>query len=220
MSLQLKSQLNIFVGRETYYNENIKLLASEHSKIQFGSYCAIGPNLKIITVNHDWNYPCIQGTFYRRMFGTRHPGELNKAPTRERTKGNVVIGNDVWLGDDVTILSGVTIGDGCCIGTKSVVSKSLPPYSICGGIPCKVIKYRYSSEIIDYLLELKWWEWSEEKIKQNEHFFNTNLNEFSLNDLKKMFSNLSAETLTNAESRIKKKKSLISAWYNKKKKVK
>jgi acetyltransferase-like isoleucine patch superfamily enzyme len=73
------------------------------------------------------------------------------------SKGNVMIGNDVWIGFGATILSGVTIGDGAVVAAKSLVVKDVPPYAIVGGSPAKVIKY----------LELKWWEWSENKIKRN-----------------------------------------------------
>lgn len=183
MSL-LKSGENITVGRDTYYNGDIKLVASKNSRISIGSYCAIGSNLKIITLNHDYNYPAIQGKFYKKYFGSLHPGEKNIVPTIQRTKGNVDIGSDVWIGDDVTILSGVKIGNGCCIGTRSVVTKDLPPYSICGGIPCVPLKYRYNDKIIEQLQEIKWWEWSDEKIKKNEFFFNLNINNIKNNNIK------------------------------------
>jgi len=187
MSL-LKGSENIIVGKYSYYNGEIKLVSSPHSKIYIGNYCAIGNNLKIITLNHDYNYPSLLGKFYNIHFNSKHPGELNILPTKERTKGDVHIGHDVWIGDDVTILSGVKIGNGCCIGTKSVITKDLPDYSICGGIPCKLIKYRYSKDIINYLLEIKWWDWSIDKIKNNEKFFRTNLNKIDINQLKKMIN--------------------------------
>ena len=72
-------------------------------------------------------------------------------------------------------MSGVKIGHGCVIGLGSVVTKNLEPYSICAGIPCKKIKNRYSNDIIEYLLKIEWWNWSEDKIKKNEEFFYTSL---------------------------------------------
>ncbi len=182
MSL-LKSSDNINVGEHTYYNGDIKLVASGKSKINIGKYCSIGSNLKIITLNHDYNYPSLQGKFYKNNFNDRHPGETNIIPTKERTKGHVYIGNDVWLGDDVTILSGIKIGDGCCIGTKSLITKDMPPYTICGGIPCRIIKNRYPEKIKQFLLKIKWWNWSSEKIKLNKKFFFTNLNSINPDDL-------------------------------------
>jgi acetyltransferase-like isoleucine patch superfamily enzyme len=145
------------IGEHTLFAGEKRIVSSPYSKVIIGDYCAIAPNIKIMTLNHDYNFPAVQGTFYKKMFNRHHPGEIERPPTAERTKGNVVIGNDVWIAEDVVILSGVTIGDGCCIGARSVVSKDLPPYSICVGTPCKPVKKRYSQEIIDFLVDLQWW---------------------------------------------------------------
>ena len=166
----------IVIGKGTKINGHKNFVASKDSKIIIGKYCAIANGCKIITLNHDYNFPAIQGTFYNNHFNKKHPGEIKNPPNTERTKGDVIIGNDVWIGEDVFISSGIKIGDGCCIGAKSVVSRDLPPYSICVGIPCKPVKKRYNQVIIDFLLNLKWWDWDENKIKINEKFFYTNLN--------------------------------------------
>ena len=79
-------------------------------------------------------------------------------------KGNTIVGNDVWIGYNVTILPGITIGDGAIIAANTTVTKDVPPYSIAGGNPSKVIKKRFSDEKIETLLELKWWDWNIEKI--------------------------------------------------------
>lgn len=79
-------------------------------------------------------------------------------------KGDIVIGNDVWIGYEAVILSGVTIGDGAIIGARAVVTKDVPPYTIVGGVPAKPIRKRFSDEDIARLLELKWWDWPVEKI--------------------------------------------------------
>lgn len=81
-------------------------------------------------------------------------------------KRDVTIGNDVWIGVNVTIMSGVKIGDGCVILTNSIVSTDIEPYSIVGGNPATLINYRYSKEQIDHLLNIKWWNWSDEKLNQ------------------------------------------------------
>lgn len=175
---------NIKIEKSTIFNGNKKLSASNESKIIIGKYCAIANNCKIITLNHDYNFPAVQGVFHKNYFNEKHPGEINKPPTKERTKGNVIIGNDVWIGEDVFISSGVTIGDGCCIGAKSVVTKNLPPYSICVGSPCKPVKKRYNDQTINFLLKIKWWNWSDDKIKKNKKFFYTNLNKIkNINDI-------------------------------------
>ena len=82
-------------------------------------------------------------------------------------KGNIIIGNDVWIGYEAVILSGVTIGDGAIIGTHAVVTKDVPPYTIVGGVPAKPIRKRFNDKTIARLLELKWWDWPEERIKAN-----------------------------------------------------
>ena len=81
----------------------------------------------------------------------------------------MIIGNDVWIGADSVILSGVTgvaIEDGAVVGTRSVVVQDLPPYAIAFGNPSKSLRYRFSQEIINELLELAWWDWSDEKIRE------------------------------------------------------
>jgi acetyltransferase-like isoleucine patch superfamily enzyme len=166
----------IQIGRNTIFAGKKRLVASKDSKIQIGNYCAIANDCNIITLNHDYNFPAIQGTLYKNIFNNSHPGEIKNPPNKVRTKGDVIIGNDVWIGEDVLILSGVTIGDGCCIGAKSVVTKDLPAYSICVGSPCKPVKKRYNQDIIKFLLDIKWWNWDSSKIKRNKKFFYTNLN--------------------------------------------
>jgi len=83
------------------------------------------------------------------------------------TKGNTVVGNDVWIGYDATIMPGVKIGHGSIIATKSVVTKDVEPYSIVGGNPAKLIRKRFSEEKIEELLAMAWWDWSLEKITEN-----------------------------------------------------
>lgn len=82
-------------------------------------------------------------------------------------KGDIVIGNDVWIGYEAVVMAGVTIGDGAVIGTRAVVTKDVPAYTIVGGIPAKTIRKRFPEETIDALLALKWWDWPEEKIAEN-----------------------------------------------------
>ena len=79
-------------------------------------------------------------------------------------KGDIVIGSDVWIGYEAVILAGVTIGDGAIIGTKAVVTKDVPPYTIVGGVPARMIRKRFSDEDVKTLQEMKWWDWPVEKI--------------------------------------------------------
>ncbi len=82
-------------------------------------------------------------------------------------KGDIVVGNDVWIGYEAVILSGVTIGDGAVIGARAVVTKDVPPYTIVGGVPAKPIKKRFSEENIKKLQSICWWDWPKEKIAEN-----------------------------------------------------
>jgi virginiamycin A acetyltransferase len=92
--------------------------------------------------------------------------------------GNVIIGNDVWIGANVTIMSGVTIGDGVVIANNSHVVKDVEPYSLIGGNPAKLIKYRFTPEQIEKLLKIKWWYWDDEKINTFTPLLCNNIDEF------------------------------------------
>ncbi len=82
-------------------------------------------------------------------------------------KGDIVIGNDVWIGYEAVVMPGVHIGDGAIIGTRAVVTRDVPPYGIVGGVPARIIKYRFDEPTIQMLLKIKWWDWDIHKIKTN-----------------------------------------------------
>lgn len=177
------SNENLKVGRYSFYNKNFKIKGNE--KVEIGSFCSFGENITIVTENHDTNYPATQGFIYRLLMNQDHPAEIAEIKTPERSKGPIIIGNDVWIGDNVFIMSGVTIGDGACIAASSVVTRDVEPYSIYGGIPAKKLKNRFSDEVINLLSEIRWWYWSDRKVSRNKEFFNLNLNELDLDLIKK-----------------------------------
>ena len=82
-------------------------------------------------------------------------------------KGDIIVGNDVWIGFEAVILSGVTIGDGAVIGSRAVVTRDVPPYTVVGGVPARAIHRRFDEQTIETLLQLKWWDWPEERIREN-----------------------------------------------------
>lgn len=82
-------------------------------------------------------------------------------------KGDIVVGNDVWIGYEAVILAGVTIGDGAIIGARAVVTRDVPPYTIVGGVPAKPIRRRFPDETVTRLLDIRWWDWPVEKIRRN-----------------------------------------------------
>ncbi len=146
------------------------------TSLNIGNFCSIGANVHVYlggVHRYDWvtTYPF--GRVNSDVFTTFN-GEGQ--PT---TKGDINIGNDVWIADNVVIMSGVTIGDGAVIANNSHVFKDVEPYSIIGGNPSKLIKYRFSPGQIEKLLEIKWWYWDDEKInKFTPLLCNTNIDEF------------------------------------------
>jgi len=154
----------MIVGKYTYGHNHIKTLTwGEGSKLYIGSFCSIASNINIyLGGNHrvDWvtTYPFghTNKNIFNKFNGAGHP----------KTNGDVIIGNDVWIGSNTTIMSGIKIGDGSVIANNSHVVKDVEPYSIVGGNPAKLIKYRFDKEIIDKLLELKWWELDDETINE------------------------------------------------------
>tara|TARA_B110000208_G_scaffold873_1_gene1084 strand:+ start:2487 stop:3032 length:546 start_codon:yes stop_codon:yes gene_type:complete len=177
---------NVIIGKNTNFAGSKNLSANKNAKIIIKKYCAIADGISIFTVNHDPHYPAIQGIFYKDYFNSKHPGELKYPPSKERTKGNVIIGNNVWIGRNVFIGSGVTIGDGAIIGANSVVTKNIPSYHMACGNPCVIKKKIFDDDKIKFLLDLKWWDWDENKIKKNKNFFFINLTTTCIDDLKKI----------------------------------
>jgi virginiamycin A acetyltransferase len=99
--------------------------------------------------------------------------------------GPVTIGNDVWIACRACILRGVTVGDGAVVGAGAVVTKDVPPYTIVGGVPAKPIRLRFPKEIVRQLLEIRWWDWPDDKIARNGRFFSADLTKYrgNLSDL-------------------------------------
>jgi acetyltransferase-like isoleucine patch superfamily enzyme len=138
------------------------LICAGEAKLRIGKFCSISSGVTIfLGAEHrtDWisTYPFSYGEFpwWRAQAIRGHP----------RTKGDVTIGNDVWIGYKAMILSGVTVGDGACIGAMSVVAQDVRPYAVVAGNPPRVIRYRFMDDDIRFLLELKWWDWSDDLIR-------------------------------------------------------
>lgn len=128
-----------------------------------GSFCNISNDNVTIAGNHPTSLVSTNTFLYRKNVGF-----LNK--DRDISKlaqvRPIIIGNDVWIGANVILLPGITIGDGAIIAAGAVVSRDVPAYSIVGGVPAKVIKYRFEPDIVEKLLESKWWDWSDDRIKK------------------------------------------------------
>ena len=137
--------------------------------IIIGAFCSIGPNTKILGThvykNRISTHPFLEFSEHGN-YSTLNPTEEYQA-----LNGITRIGNDVWIGSDVSIKPGITIGNGAIIGANSVVSKDVPSYAIVGGVPAQLIKYRYEEEKVTILNKVKWWNWSDLKIKNNINLF-------------------------------------------------
>jgi acetyltransferase-like isoleucine patch superfamily enzyme len=121
-----------------------------------GKYTIVARNCEIGVANHPSDWLAVQGNF--KAYFANHPAMSMSTNYPFVAHGNTKIGNDVWLGAGATVVSGVTIGDGAIIAAGAVVVSDVPPYTVYGGIPAKFIRNRFDQEIIDELIELKWWD--------------------------------------------------------------
>jgi virginiamycin A acetyltransferase len=174
---------NIEVGDFTYYDdfENVKNFEKNvryhfdftGDKLKIGKFCMIASDVSFIMngANHlmegisSYPFAVFGGNWSGAMEGKAYPN-----------RGDIIVGNDVWLGYKSVVMSGVTIGDGAIIGAYSVVTKDVPPYAIVGGNPAKIIRKRFSDSDIERLLKLAWWHWDFDKISRNvQHLTGNNL---------------------------------------------
>lgn len=169
---------SIQVGDFTFYNDYVNdprdfqknnvlyHYPINHDHLIIGKFCSIGCNAKFMFTSGNHAMKSLSTYPFPLMFD-----EWDRDPKRVvdswDNKGDIVIGNDVWIGYDAVIMQGVTIGDGAIIGTRAVVTKDVPPYSIVGGVPAKVIKKRFDDQTIETLLTIKWWDWPKDRIQTN-----------------------------------------------------
>lgn len=135
-----------------------------NDRLIIGKFCSIACGAKFIfnCANHTLKS---LSTYTFPLFFEEWDLPKSEVTTAWDNKGDIVIGNDVWIGYDAVIMAGVTIGDGAIIGTRAVVTKDVEPYSIVGGVPAKEIRKRFSPEVIKKLMEIQWWNWPIEKIR-------------------------------------------------------
>lgn len=169
---------NIKIGDYTIYNDFVRdprdfqknnvlyYYPVNHDKLVIGKFCSIACGAKFIFTSANHTLKSLSTYPFPIFFEEWGFDSVNITEAWDK-KGDIVIGNDVWIGYETVILSGVTVGDGAIIGTRAVVTKDVPPYTIVGGIPARCIRRRFDEETVTKLRELKWWEWSDEKIKEN-----------------------------------------------------
>jgi len=151
------------IGRDSYIEEVIVDNVLDKSlvySVQVGRYSAIAHDVTfVVDMNHDYKKVCqgrISGVDYQR-------------PKFTKRKGHIHIMNDCWIGEHATILSGVTIGNGAVVSAEAVVTKDVPAYAVVAGNPAKIIGYRFNQDQIDKLSLIRWWNWTEEKVRACAH---------------------------------------------------
>lgn len=165
---------NIFVGDYSYchsekdaekFEENVLYnYIYNTDKLVIGKFCSIASGAKFLMNSGNHRVDAFT-TYPFPIFGQGWDDEIPEADYWEQ-RGDIVVGNDVWIGFEALIMAGVTIGDGAIIGARSVVTKDVPPYTIVAGSPARVIKQRFPDEVVEKLLMLRWWDWEIEKVTE------------------------------------------------------
>jgi acetyltransferase-like isoleucine patch superfamily enzyme len=163
---------NSEIGYMTYVGDNCKL-----PSIKIGKYCSLADHIELILGNHPTSvfvstYPAfyLNTPFFGKVYTDKKLFEDYSYADNDN-KWLVTIGNDVWVGKGAKIKNGVRIGDGAIIASYAVVVKDVPPYAIVGGVPAKVIRYRFEPDEIDWLLNFKWWDKDDTWIEKHAQYF-------------------------------------------------
>lgn len=169
---------NIEVGAYTIYNDFVhdprdfeKNNVLYHypvngDRLKIGKFCSVACGAKFLFTSGNHSLRSLS-TYTFPIFYEQWGLDPKNIRDAWDNKGDIVIGNDVWIGYEAVILSGVTMGDGAVIGTRAVVTKDVPPYTIVGGVPARPIRRRFDPQTIARLEELRWWDWEEERIARN-----------------------------------------------------
>ena len=170
---------NIEIGDYTYYDDPagpehfVARCVLHHydfigDRLIIGRFCAIATGVAFVMngANH-----AMTGfsTYPFNIFGHGWEQGFDPSTIAAGIKGDTAVGNDVWIGQESAILPGVTIGDGAIVAMRAVVSADVPPYAIVAGNPARVVRLRFPQAVIEDLLEVRWWDWTVEKITRNLH---------------------------------------------------
>jgi len=171
---QITANALVSIGAHSILTGPIRIVADLHP-VSIGKFCSLAPDVVIWESLHDIRRIT---SFYilSEFFGDNFTRDIT-------SKGSINIGNDVWIGTKAVVLSGVNIGDGAVVGAGSIVTRDVPPYAIVGGIPATVLKTRFPEQIVQRLLELRWWNWEDAKIRQNRTLFEEELTMATLDNI-------------------------------------
>lgn len=178
----------VHVGNGTYGTIVFSNFGNQREHLEIGNFCSIaGDVLFMLGGNHDYTKV---STF---PFKVKYYGE----PNESSSKGPIIVKDDVWIGQRAIIMSGVTLGQGCIIAAGSIVTKDIPPYSIVAGAPAQIIKYRFSDDVIDYLLSIDFSSLSLEDIHTHINEMYSSLRELTVDELKIKFKWLPKRSCAN-----------------------
>lgn len=174
-----RNNTKVIIGKYSSINGPDTHIMSFFNDIVIGNYTSIAMGVKILDYNH--RVLSLSNSRIQKLMNINNISDYN-------TKGPIIIGNDVWVGMDCNILSGVTLGDGCIISSNSTVTKNVEPYSIVGGSPARVLKMRFSSDIIKILQKIKWWNYDINELIPHQNIFKKD--KLSIMDVKLLESKL------------------------------
>ncbi len=159
---------NDFVNDPRQFEKNNVLYhyPINHDRLTIGKFCSIACGAKFLFTSARHARMSLS-TYPFPIFFEEWGLNVHDVTTAWDNRGDITIGNDVWIGYEAVIMSGITIGDGAIIGARAVVTRDVPPYAVMGGVPAKVLRKRFSDDVISTLLKTAWWNWPEEKIKKH-----------------------------------------------------
>lgn len=172
------SDPNIEIGDYTMYNDYVRdprdfaknnvlyHYPVNGDKLKIGKFCSIACGAKFLFTSGNHAMQSLS-TYPFPIFFEEWNLDARNICSAWDNKGDIIIGSDVWIGYEAVIMAGVTIGNGAIIGTRAVVTKNVPPYTIVGGVPTKIIRKRFDDATIERLEKLRWWDWGAAKIQRN-----------------------------------------------------
>ena len=163
---------DVKIGKYSYYKRGTKLMNCD-----IGRFCHIGDNCAIGLFGHDTSQVTTYPLKYHFDNSVVDVGQDSTADAVRKSR-QTIIKNDVYIGESVTIFAGVTVGNGAVIGARAVVTKDVPDYAVVAGVPSQIVRMRFSDKIVDDLLDIQWWQWSDDKIKSHIEDFHLDVETF------------------------------------------